>query len=146
MSGNIVDFEELRRKKDPEPEGLYDESIDKEDFVIDLHQKDGLKSAVDELWSQVYIGKKVSELFADDDGKIHYKSRWVRSIETEPDYDRSLKEHLKITMDFINNNSLSTTFMKFYDEEIIKREVLKLLVLENKEKSPSNEDDPTSST
>lgn len=73
-----------------------------------------LESIMDELWSEIYCGKEVTDVFADDDGRIHFQLDYTGRRGSYHLY----KDHFKFVIDYINDKNLAVDFMTKYNEHI----------------------------
>lgn len=120
------------------PTNNFNSTEDKDDwFIIETSEKTkwakNLESIMDELWSEIYCGKEITNVFADDDGRIHFHLEFTGR---RGSYDL-YKEHFKFLVDYINRTYSVADFMKEYNTFIETADIEKLLT--TKQKSPTSD-------
>jgi hypothetical protein len=116
QTNNVIDFLKVKGQKD----AAADESGR---VVIDTKIKGPeLNVLLDALWHEIYVGKVLKEIFADDDGCIYYSTEWPKNEEFN-----SLNEHVNIFIDFINKRYLTSDFMEYYDQAIEQKGIRRIL-------------------
>jgi hypothetical protein len=125
---NIINFP-------PKPTHKADEKDDW--FIIetseDTRWAKNLESIMDELWHEIYCGKEITNVFADDDGRIHF---WLEQTGRKGSF-QALQKHFSFFVRFFNKNCrfMFDEFYSEYEKFIVDQDVQRLI--SKKENSPS---------
>jgi hypothetical protein len=94
-----------------------EEDLDQGSMIIDANQKSPMiNNVLDYFWNEVYTGRTIKGISADDDGKITIDFMWSKY---QNYHFESLIGFLDFTINFMNNNKqLIGVFLEKYNEHV----------------------------